>query len=431
MKRMLVIFTLLLTLLISLSVQAADTPIILNDATPSVDAVISLPEGTTGAIAVELAGASLTVYDSAGEIALQVADERVHHIQFNIMPNMGDHTLHVERLEGVDTAAVTIESLAEFLLQSTIQTVNDSTIGLDQSTTVVMNSTRPNSVIDVNIPADKLGVFAVNSPNIATMSQLTDASGAIVATSMRGHIDGLSMLIDGGDYQYTMLATNLAEETVADVRVSSYDANLTPLLYVPQSDAPVENTVANTVDTNTAQGAGCNAEVFVSSVNLRSGPGTGYSVINYGFQNDVLPVGGVNPQNTWIVVGLPDGSSAWMTKGAVNLSGDCTTLTNFDIPYREAQPAEVVVVNSDPVVQQSSAVVVSQEAYSEGYEYDEDNEEYEDDDEYEEYEDDDEYEEYEDDDEYEEYEDDDEYEEYEDDDEYEEYEDDDEDEDDD
>ncbi len=369
MKHLFVVFTLLVTIMSAIGTQAAEDAIMLDDATPAIDALITLPTDTTGAISVELAGASLTLYDNTGEIALQVADARVHSVQFNILPNTGDHTLRLERLENIDKASVTVTSISEFLVQPSAQQVNSSMLSLDQSTDVVLNNITPNSLIDVNIPSDALGVFTVNTPNNATMSQLTDADGGVVATSMRGHIDGLSLLLDGGDYQYTLLGINLVEDTTATVRVTPYDSTQNPLLFVPETETGVIAETNAVETTEVVSNIRCNAEIFVSSVNLRSGPGTGYSVLNYGFFNDVFPVGGTNPTDKWIVVGLPDGDSAWMTKAAANLSGDCSTLSVFDVPYREAQQAEVVVVQADPIIQEVSAVVVQpQQTYTQNTE---------------------------------------------------------------
>lgn len=355
MIRLALLFALILTL--SSTAFAAEDVITLDDATPSIDAVISLPAGATGGVSVELAGASVTLFDASGNIVLNVADERIHSLQFNLMPDTGDHTLRVERLDGVDQAAISIDSLAEFLPQPTAQKVNSNEIGVDQSADIVLNATTPNAIIDVNIPANTMGLFSASVPNTATMNQMVDNEGHVIATTMNGHVDSLSMLMDGGDYEYTMLGMNLTDEAIVDVRVTPYDFATNPILYVQQAEPVVVENSAQTV-ANTTSSAGCNASVFVSSVNLRSGPGTGYSVLDYGFQNETFPVGGTNAQNNWIVIGLEGNNSAWMTRSAANLSGDCNNLTVFDVPYREAQPAEVVIVTAE----QPAPIIVAQPA---------------------------------------------------------------------
>ena len=393
MKYLVVLFTVLFTLLGTAS--AVEDVITLDDVTPSIDAVISLPTGATGSVHVEMAGAALTLLDSQNEPVLQVSDERVHSVQFNLIPNSGDHTLHLERLDSVDIAAVSITSLSEFLLQPASQEIYSNAISVDQSSDIVLNSGTPNAVIDISIPNDQLGLFASTTPNISTMNQLVDDTGTVVATTMNGHVDGISILIDGGNYQYTMVGTNLTDTVNGNVRVSPYDYMENPILFAEQREPLAVAPAVNSSLASNAQAAstaGCNASVFVSSVNLRSGPGTGYSVIDYGFQNEVFPVGGTNPQTNWIVVGLDSGNSAWMTRSAANLDGNCTDLAVFNIPYREAQLAEVVVVQAEP----QQPIIIGQSAYAGEYEDDDYYEEYEDDDhDYEEYEDDDHHEEYE------------------------------------
>ena len=357
MKRNLVILTLLFTLMSVLSTYAVEDVILLDDASPSIDAVIALPPDTTGGVAVEMAGASLTLTNENGDIVLQIEDSRVHSVQFNLMPNTGSHTLHIERLSSIDTAVVQITSMSEFLIQPASQEVNDTKLSVDQSTDVVLNSTNPTTTLYVTIPLGTVGVFTSQSPNAETMTQFTDSNNTVIATSMEGHINELSMLIDSGDYQYTMLDTNIADETVTNIRLTPHDIVENPVLDIPQitEDTNIDSPDAENIVST--QNTVCNASITVSSVNLRSGPGTGYSIIDYGFYNDVYRVGGTNTADSWVVIGLDNGQSAWMTKGAVNLDGSCNNLAVFDVPYREAQQAEVIVVQSEPIIQQAAPIV--------------------------------------------------------------------------
>jgi uncharacterized protein YraI len=93
----------------------------------------------------------------------------------------------------------------------------------------------------------------------------------------------------------------------------------------------------------------CTASVIVSSVNLRSGPGTGYSIIGYGYRDEAFPVGGTNPEHNWVVIAT-DSGSAWVSDGVARLNGACDGLTVFNVPFRDAQPAPVIVVTPDPQV---------------------------------------------------------------------------------
>ncbi len=79
------------------------------------------------------------------------------------------------------------------------------------------------------------------------------------------------------------------------------------------------------------------------SINLRSGPGTGYSITGYGFRGDQLQVGGTNTDGSWLLVGTQD-SSAWMSGSTGTLNGSCSNLAVYDIPYRDAPAPQVSIV---------------------------------------------------------------------------------------
>jgi uncharacterized protein YraI len=80
------------------------------------------------------------------------------------------------------------------------------------------------------------------------------------------------------------------------------------------------------------------------TVNLRSGPGTGYSQIGTSPLNERLPVGGRNVENNWLLVGTHSGS-AWVSQQYVRTEGDCGSLPTYNIPLQDAQPT--VLVSSD------------------------------------------------------------------------------------
>lgn len=160
------------------------------------------------------------------------------------------------------------------------------------------------------------------------------------------------MLVDGGNYTFTILGNNLNSDVVAGVAV-------VPQEEVTEEIAPivVENTDDNSGDmgivgtsapaNDTAQtAAACNAIIAASSVNLRSGPGTGYTVLGYGYRGETYPIGGQNPQGNWFVVGTDTGS-AWVAGSVIVRSGECDGLTVYNIPYREAEAAPVIIVTPD------------------------------------------------------------------------------------
>jgi len=135
-----------------------------------------------------------------------------------------------------------------------------------------------------------------------------------------------------------VLGSGLTGTVVAGVRVVSAEDTGVTILEAPAS---AENVAADTT------GAACIATVTNSSVNLRSGPGTGYSVSGYGYFNENYAVGGRNPENNWIVVGT-DSGSAWMALTGVNLQGACDALTVFNIPLRDAPVAPIIITTPQP-----------------------------------------------------------------------------------
>ena len=102
MKRFLIplLFLLLLGALPALA-QDNTNLITLNDATPAIDVVITLPPDTTGTVSLTIAQAAITLTDSANVVVFHAADARLHAVELNIAPNSGSHTLTVERLPGM------------------------------------------------------------------------------------------------------------------------------------------------------------------------------------------------------------------------------------------------------------------------------------------------------------------------------------------
>ena len=177
-------------------------------------------------------------------------------------------------------------------------------------------------------------------------SQLVDNNGSVLATSYGGVIDGLNMVLDGGSYGMTLVGNNLTNTITAGVQVMPAESSGLVLLQLPAAtEAPVVVSAATALPP-AAVAVACNATIAGTSVNLRSGPGTGYNVLGYGYQNESYPVGGTNPEQNWVVVGLPSGS-AWVSKTLVNLDGSCDNLTVFNVALRNAQQAQITFQNDD------------------------------------------------------------------------------------
>lgn len=336
MKRILP-FALLLILLTAampaLAQQNNPDLITLNDAAPVIDVVITLPADTTGTIALDLALAGVTLTDANDAVVFTAADERLHGLEFNIAPNSGSHTLTVERLPGVAEAYVSVVSLPEMIVGGHFELIEGRSLGLNQEAALVLDANSPGGTVTVDVPADTAGVISATFPGAFATTQLVDADGVLLAESMGGHVDGLTFVVDGGSYGFTLLGSGLTSSIVAGVRaISAQEAGFV----VVQAPAAAASTVA---------ADSCNATIAVSSANLRSGPGTGYSVLGYAYRGEIYPIGGQNREDSWIVVGTPGGGSAWLALSAAQIQGGCNTLTVFDIPTQDAAPAQIVITS--------------------------------------------------------------------------------------
>lgn len=342
MKRIAIMIVLALALVAAVPAFAQNSGdiITLNDATPAIDVVISLPADTTGTVALDVSMALVTLLDANGSSVFSAGDARIHALELNIAPNSGSHTLRVERMPGAAEAHVRIASLPEMTLNGTAQLITGLVVGMEQEVSLPLSTDHPGDTVSVNIPAETMGVLTATFPGAAGTSQLIDGSGLMLAQSVGGHVDGLNVMLDGGDYLFTLLGTNLVEPVVAGVRTVSADSAGFALMLTPESATTV--TTADTTNATTSTVSVCNAVITSSSVNLRSGPGTGYSVLDYGYRNQTMVAGGRNIEDNWVLVGMDTGS-AWVASMGVQLQGECGALAVYDIPLRDAQPAPLVI----------------------------------------------------------------------------------------
>lgn len=344
--------------------------IMLNDATPAIDVVITLPADTTGTLSLDLALASVTLTDANDAVVFTAADERLHGLEFNIVPNSGTHTLTVERLPGVTEAYVSVVSLPEMTVGGTVELVEGGTLVLNEEAALALNTDNPGGTVSVEVPEETVGVVTATFPGAFATTQLVDSDGVLLAESTGGHVDALTFVLDGGSYDFTVLGTNLTGTVIAGVRAVSVEDGGFAVIEAP---APSAETV-------TEAGTGdCTAIVTASSANLRSGPGTGYSVLGYAYRGENYPVGGQNQENNWIVIGTSDGGSAWLSLSAAQTDGTCDTLTVFDTPTQDAAPAQITItgaggngqITSDQAIQTAQAAYPGTRAvdWEQDYEY--------------------------------------------------------------
>ena len=325
----------MIVLLVAGQVFADDSSVItLDDSNPSISAEISMPANTTGVVTVNVSLAAVTLTDANGSVVFSSADPRVHYLELSIAPNSGSHTLTVQRLPGEPLASVEIGSQADMTLVTPPQDVLVDTRTVNpaqQQHTLNLDAAHPADQVALDIQPDTTGLVTASFPGAVASSQLTDSSGLLVATSSRD-VDGFNLVLDGGRYALNVQANTATSDSIA-ADVSVMPSDQFALLGAPQAQV---NAVAQSTPS-------CTATIASSSVNLRSGPGTGYSVLNAARQGDVLAVGGVNPEQSWVVVGTSNGSSAWVSRELTQFNGDCGQLPVFNIPLRNAQAAAVVI----------------------------------------------------------------------------------------
>lgn len=331
----LLVLTLGLSAVLPALAQSDVNLIALNDASPVISVVITLPADTTGTVALEFNGTAVRLTDATDAVVFSAADARLHALELNIAPNSGSHTLTVERLPGITEAVVRVSSLPELTLYGTTELVSDLAVVSNQEVSLPLTPDHPSDSVSVTVAGDSAGMITATFPGAGAATQLVDAAGALVVESVGGHVDGISLLVDPGTYQFTLVSSGLSAEATAGVRLVSADAIGIVALAAPVSTQEVG-----------AESTACTAVVTVSSTNFRSGPGTGYTVVGYGYRDQVFEVGGRNAEDNWVLIASGAGASAWAARSSVQTEGACASLATFNVPLRDAQPAPLVITGS-------------------------------------------------------------------------------------
>ena len=107
------------------------------------------------------------------------------------------------------------------------------------------------------------------------------------------------------------------------------------------SVTPSQTPTATSSPTNTATASptaasvrACTFTVVPASINLRSGPGTAYTIVGYGFAGDIFTVTARHTSGLWFQITREQGQ-AWVAASVGTLGGDCATLPVLDVPLRE------------------------------------------------------------------------------------------------
>ncbi len=329
MKRLFAGLVFVLSLMLAVSgvaAQASGEVMPLNDATPAIDIIVTPQPGASGALSLDLSGASVLVNDAAGQVVLQMADKRVHQLELRFGPSSSTYTVTLERLPGLGEAYVSATPIDDLTAVASYADTNQNNLQIGQGLDALISSA---STVDFTVPAGAYGRLVSSFAGGALSGSVVDATGVNVARLNPSLIDGISLTLEGGNY-----AVNLAS---ADASVDTQTA-----ISVTMSAAPVlpQPMVVSTVPATPApQAVACTIQL-TAVVEVRTGPGTTYSLLGRAPRGITLLVGGVSPQRDWILVG--DGqTSGWVQGVPGQVAGDCTQVPTLDVaaPQSSVAPA--------------------------------------------------------------------------------------------
>jgi hypothetical protein len=237
--------------------QNAAPPIVLDDATPSIDAVITPANGAAGVVLLELEGARVQLSTAANVEILSIADARVQSFAFQFATGAAPHVLRLERLPGVAVAR------ANILPQSVLPAVN-----APSSTTPLTTLSNPVSGITTAAPAASLPVVASAGANLFTAQvaaestiQLTDSTGGVLFTmqASRAGIPAIAARLAPGLYlanfvnkdtnarnDVTVALSNAPELTMATVAPVATGSQIAIVTRRPTQQATARATVRAT-----------------------------------------------------------------------------------------------------------------------------------------------------------------------------------------
>lgn len=315
--------------------QSGGDIIPLNDSAPGIDIVVNSQPGASGALALQLSGASVVVSDSAGQSVFQMADPRAHALELRFGSGATSHTVTVERLPGFSEAYVRATPLDDLTAVSDVTLVGKSSLSVGEGVEALLGASAAHSALDFTVPDGQFARLVASFSGAPLSGQIVDGAGTTVASLNPSLIDGLSIALESGKYA---LDLSSAETTVDSLASASVTAAAVPDLpaAVAVTVPPAEIAVQPEVAIQPATPA-CTIEISAIS-EVHSGPGATYSLMGYAPRGITLQVGGINRDRTWILVG--DGNvSGWVQGVPGSVSGDCTQITTFDIPAAQTNSA--------------------------------------------------------------------------------------------
>lgn len=145
----------------------------------------------------------------------------------------------------------------------------------------------------------------------------------------------------------TLIGAILACESSEQVSTVDDDApTITTTIEIiePTSDIPIDTptpqftSTPQYTPTPASQG---HATIIVNSCNLRSGPGTNYSIVGAGEKGDVMPIFGKNEDGTWLWIDWT--KPIWIASSLVELDVDISEISYIDYESLVFAEEEVIV----------------------------------------------------------------------------------------
>ena len=232
------------------------------------------------------------------------------------------------QLPATDTYIVTLnntsDSVGNYTLTLSSEQIPAPTPLFDRTTVIIEpeGSAQAFSIAGTSIP-QVISIQSLN-PTLGFYAQLLGPDGTVLAV-VAGGIDGMTFVAPAADSNYTLIV-NASDPTIrAEIEIAILAGG------APPPPAATEEAAAP-ADPNA-----CVATSAVAGgVNVRSGPGTGYSIIGSLTGTNQLIVTG---QNSRWYTGNYAGQSGWVAQSVVTLSGNCGNLAFVDAPPLPATQA--------------------------------------------------------------------------------------------
>jgi uncharacterized protein YraI len=231
------------------------------------------------------------------------------------------------RLQETGTHFVVVSgTTGDFVLTVSVRPpVTAANLQLDTPVNVTFPVADPSQVFVFNTdPALATSVLIdVTSSDVNARVEVRNATGTAIA-SLQGDLDNVCLTFAPGDelHEVTIVSAQETSGTMtitlsnAPCELGEVSAEVTPLPIVQFVPVPIEGVCAASSPRN---------------VNIRSGPGLGFSVIALLPANQPIQVIGQNEGGTWYAV-QNSFLQGWISAGVVGLAGPCDGLVVVPVP---------------------------------------------------------------------------------------------------